>query len=228
MFFRNPRPDAFDPETGERYDDVIVFWVESEEAKHELLADESLPFFTTPHFNGHPSVLLRGCRVGELDVDELARGRRGRLAGPGAEDQGDGLEWARGARSGADYPFRVSIQQEVVETAERAREASHALALATRAEKDAALHAMADALLARRRGDPGRQRRRRRPRGGRRHARQHRRPAPARRPSGSRGWPRGCATSPGCPTRSARWCAAARWPTGWSCARCGCRSGWSG
>ena len=71
VFFRNPRPDAFDPETGERYDDVIVFWVESEEAKQELLADESLPFFTTPHFNGHPSVLLRGCRVGELDVDQL-------------------------------------------------------------------------------------------------------------------------------------------------------------
>ena len=71
VFFRNPRPDAFDPETGERYDDVIVFWVESEEAKQELLADESLPYFTTPHFNGHPSVLLRGCRVGELDVDEL-------------------------------------------------------------------------------------------------------------------------------------------------------------
>ncbi len=71
VFFRNPRPDAVDPETGERYDDVIVFWVESEEAKQELLADESLPFFTTPHFNGHPSVLLRGCRIGELDVEEL-------------------------------------------------------------------------------------------------------------------------------------------------------------
>ena len=71
LFFRNPRPDAFDPETGERYDDVIVFWVESEEAKRELLADASLPFFTTPHFDGHPSVLLLGRRVGELDVDEL-------------------------------------------------------------------------------------------------------------------------------------------------------------
>jgi len=43
----------------------------------------------------------------------------------------------------------VSIQQQVVETAERAREAGRALALATRAEKDAALQAMADALLAR-------------------------------------------------------------------------------
>lgn len=36
----------------------------------------------------------------------------------------------------------------VIEVAERAREASHGLALATRAQKDAALHAMADALLA--------------------------------------------------------------------------------
>ncbi len=43
----------------------------------------------------------------------------------------------------------MSIEHEVVETAVRAREASHALALATRAEKDAALLAMADALLAR-------------------------------------------------------------------------------
>jgi len=42
----------------------------------------------------------------------------------------------------------VNIQQEVVEAAERARRASHGLALATRAEKDAGLHAMADALLA--------------------------------------------------------------------------------
>jgi hypothetical protein len=71
VFFRNPRPDAFDPETGERYDDVIVFWVESEEDKRSLVEDPSTPFFTTPHFNGHPSVLLRGSRIGELDLDEL-------------------------------------------------------------------------------------------------------------------------------------------------------------
>src|SRR5437868_12953768 len=38
---------------------------------------------------------------------------------------------------------------EVLAVAERARAASHGLALATRAEKDRALHAMADALLAR-------------------------------------------------------------------------------
>lgn len=72
VFFRNPRPDAFDPETGERYDDVIVFWVADEVDKEALVRDESTPFFTTPHFNGHPSVLLRGSRVGELSYDELA------------------------------------------------------------------------------------------------------------------------------------------------------------
>jgi len=72
VFFRNPRPDAVDPETGERYDDVIVFWVASDEDKRVLLADDALPFFTTSHFDGHRSVLVRGCRIGELDVDELA------------------------------------------------------------------------------------------------------------------------------------------------------------
>jgi hypothetical protein len=72
LFFRNPLPDAVDPETGERWTDVIVFWVDSELEKEAILADDSLPFFTTRHFDGHPSVLLRGSRVGELSRDELA------------------------------------------------------------------------------------------------------------------------------------------------------------
>jgi hypothetical protein len=72
IFFRNPRPDAFDPHTGERYTDVIVFWVDSELEKEAILADASLPFFRTPHFGGHPSVLLRASRVGEMSRDELA------------------------------------------------------------------------------------------------------------------------------------------------------------
>jgi hypothetical protein len=71
VFFRNPRPDAVDPDTGERYDDVIVFWVGSEADKQALVQDESTPFFTTPHFRGHLSVLLRASRVGELTRAEL-------------------------------------------------------------------------------------------------------------------------------------------------------------
>ncbi|WP_166349545.1 MmcQ/YjbR family DNA-binding protein [Phytoactinopolyspora limicola] len=71
VFFRNPRPDAFDPVTGERYQDVIVFWVGSDADKQALIQDESTPFFTTPHFNGHKSVLVRAGRLGELTVAEL-------------------------------------------------------------------------------------------------------------------------------------------------------------
>jgi hypothetical protein len=72
VFFRNPRPDALDPETGERYDDVIVFWVESEADKLALVQDDGSPFFTTKHFDGHPSVLIRASRLGEITRAELA------------------------------------------------------------------------------------------------------------------------------------------------------------
>ena len=71
IFFRNPRPDAVDPDTGERYDDVIVFWVPSESDKQALIQDESTPFFTTAHFDGHLSVLVRASRIGELTRQEL-------------------------------------------------------------------------------------------------------------------------------------------------------------
>lgn len=71
VFFRTPRPDAADPVTGERYDDVIMFWVGSDEEKAALVHDDSTPFFTTAHFDGHPSVLIRACRLGEIDRDEL-------------------------------------------------------------------------------------------------------------------------------------------------------------
>jgi hypothetical protein len=71
VFFRNPRPDAVDPGTGERYPDVIMFWAASEADKQALVQDEASPFFTTPHFDGHPSVLVRGSRIGELTVQEL-------------------------------------------------------------------------------------------------------------------------------------------------------------
>ena len=71
IFFRNPRPDAADATTGERYRDVIMFWVGSEADKQALLADQAAPFFTTPRFDGHPSVLLRGAHIGRLTVVEL-------------------------------------------------------------------------------------------------------------------------------------------------------------
>ena len=65
------RPDAVDPDSGERYRDVIVFWVADEAEKQALVQDESTPFFSTAHFDGHPSVLVRTSRLGELSLAEL-------------------------------------------------------------------------------------------------------------------------------------------------------------
>jgi hypothetical protein len=72
VFFRTPRPDAADPVTGQRYADVIMFWVPSDADKHALVDDQDSPFFTTAHFDGHPSVLIRAARLGELSQAELA------------------------------------------------------------------------------------------------------------------------------------------------------------
>ena len=72
VFFRTPRPDAVDPGNGEKYPDVVVLWVESESEKQALVQDPRTPFFTTPHFDGHPSVLIRASRLGEISRTELA------------------------------------------------------------------------------------------------------------------------------------------------------------
>jgi hypothetical protein len=72
VFFRNPRPDAKDPGTGEPYRDVIVIWVESESDKLALVQDPTTPFFTTDHFNGHLSVLVRASEIGAIGRTELA------------------------------------------------------------------------------------------------------------------------------------------------------------
>lgn len=72
VFFRTPRPDAKDPVTGERYDDVIVFWVATDADKRALVDDPDTPFFTTAHFDGHPSVLIRASRLAEIGRAELA------------------------------------------------------------------------------------------------------------------------------------------------------------
>jgi hypothetical protein len=71
VFFRTPQPDASDPVTGERYADVIMLWVESQSDKLALIQDPDLPFFTTDHFDGHPSVLVRASRLADISVAEL-------------------------------------------------------------------------------------------------------------------------------------------------------------
>jgi hypothetical protein len=70
-FHRSPRPDALDPETGERLEDVIVFWVDSLDEKELLVADARGIFFTTPHWNGYKAVLIRIPDLAQLDREEL-------------------------------------------------------------------------------------------------------------------------------------------------------------
>src|ERR1700761_4743465 len=72
VFFRTPRPDAADPETGERFADVIMIWVDSETDKQALVQDPQSPFFTPAHFDEHPSVLIRASRLAEVSRTELA------------------------------------------------------------------------------------------------------------------------------------------------------------
>ncbi len=68
---RTQRPDAIDAETGERMDDVLIFRVAGSDAKEMLLADDRGVYFTTPHFNGYPAVLVRIPELARLDRDEL-------------------------------------------------------------------------------------------------------------------------------------------------------------
>jgi hypothetical protein len=68
---RSRRPDAIDPETGERLDDVLMFRVEDLDVKELILADDRSIYFTTPHFNGYPAVLVRIPDLAKLDREEL-------------------------------------------------------------------------------------------------------------------------------------------------------------
>jgi hypothetical protein len=68
---RGRRADAINPATGERLDDVLMFRVADLDVKELLLADDRGVFFTTPHFDGYPAVLVRIPHLERLDRDEL-------------------------------------------------------------------------------------------------------------------------------------------------------------
>ena len=70
-FHRGRRPDAVDEQTGERLADVLMFRVADLDEKELLLAGRGDVFFTTPHFNGYPAVLMRIPSLAQLDRDEL-------------------------------------------------------------------------------------------------------------------------------------------------------------
>jgi hypothetical protein len=70
ILHRSRRPDAVD-EKGERMNDVLMFRVENEDVKELFLADDRGIFFTTPHFNGYPAVLMRIPTLKKIRKDEL-------------------------------------------------------------------------------------------------------------------------------------------------------------
>ena len=68
---RSRRPDAVHPETGERLADVLMFRVADLGVKELMLSDDRGVFFTTPHFDGYPAVLVRLAAIGKQDLREL-------------------------------------------------------------------------------------------------------------------------------------------------------------
>jgi hypothetical protein len=70
-FHRRRRKDAVDSETGEQIDDVLAFRVADLGVKELLLSDARGIYFTTPHWNGYPAVLMRIRDLEQLDREEL-------------------------------------------------------------------------------------------------------------------------------------------------------------
>jgi hypothetical protein len=94
---RGRRPDAVDPETGERLDDVLMFRVADLDVK-EPARRRSRSLLHDPAFRRLPAVLLRIPDLARIDADELydlvveawltrAQARRQSLA-PGARGAG--------------------------------------------------------------------------------------------------------------------------------------------
>ena len=83
IFFRNARPDAFDPVTGERYTDVIVFWVLDESDKYAMVQDEGHALLHHAPFPGPPVGAAPGEPDQRAQLLRTCRGRPGRVAVPG-------------------------------------------------------------------------------------------------------------------------------------------------
>jgi hypothetical protein len=48
--------------------DAVVLWCDNVDEKAALIASDPTKFFSTPHYDGHPTVLVR---LSELEEDEL-------------------------------------------------------------------------------------------------------------------------------------------------------------
>jgi hypothetical protein len=70
VLYRKPHRTAIDPATGEPYDDLLVIRTAGDDDK-QALVEAPGPFFTIPHFQGYPAVLVQLSRLGEISHDEL-------------------------------------------------------------------------------------------------------------------------------------------------------------
>ena len=70
VFFREPRADAVEADTGQRMADVVGFRVPDAGAKDALVQSDG-PWFTTRHFDGYNAVLVRERDLRSFTVDEL-------------------------------------------------------------------------------------------------------------------------------------------------------------
>lgn len=67
---RSPRKGAVD-EHGTRFEDVLLFRVGDVGVKETMLQATDSPYFTTPHFDGYPAVLLHIPDLARVGRDEL-------------------------------------------------------------------------------------------------------------------------------------------------------------
>lgn len=54
-----------------REEGVLVLWRESEEEKEAMVEAEPEKFFTTPHYDGYPNILVRLSAVDRKELAEL-------------------------------------------------------------------------------------------------------------------------------------------------------------
>lgn len=63
--------DEIDDLTGEPYDDVLTLRLPDLGVKEALLAEDPTVFFTIPHLDGYPYILIRLGNADEQEVQEL-------------------------------------------------------------------------------------------------------------------------------------------------------------
>jgi hypothetical protein len=61
---------GFEPEGGAPAGEILGVRVADEEAKQALLSSRPEIYFTTPHFDGHPTVLVRLDQIPRADLED--------------------------------------------------------------------------------------------------------------------------------------------------------------